>query len=65
MKTKPNLLFWLNGFLIHFSLAYYLQSEIDANFFGIVDINSKPKNFLNHKNLLILKKIGFFIIILI
>jgi len=60
MKTKPNLLFWLNGFLIHFSLAYYLQSEIDANFFGIVDINSKPKKFFESQKLVNFKKNWFF-----
>ena len=60
MKTKPNLLFWLNGFLMHFSLAYYLQSEIDANFFGIVDINSKPKKFFESQKLVNFKKNWYF-----
>ena len=60
MKTKPNLLFWLNGFFLHFSLAYYLQSEIDANFFGIVDINSKPKKFFESQKLVNFKKNWYF-----
>lgn len=60
MKTKPRLLFWLNGFLLHFSIAYYLQSQTQADFFGIVDINSKPKKFFQNQTLVDFKKIWFF-----
>ena len=56
MTSKPKLLFWLNGFLMHFSLAYYLQSKIDADFFGITDINSKPKKFFEKQKLVNFKK---------
>lgn len=60
MKTKPKILFWLNGFFLHFSLAYYLQSRLDADFFGIVDINSKPKKFFQDQTLVNFQKIWFF-----
>ena len=60
MKTKPKILFWLNGFFLHFSLAYYLQSRLDADFFGIVDINSKPKKFFQDQTLVNFKRIWFF-----
>jgi len=50
MNTKPKILFWLNGFHLHFSLAYYLQSTLNADFFGIIDINSKPKKILSKSN---------------
>lgn len=56
MTSKPKLLFWLNGFLMHFSLAYYLQSKIDGDFFGITDINSKPKKFFEKQRLVNFKK---------
>lgn len=56
MTVKPKLLFWLNGFFMHFSLAYYLQSKIDADFFGITDINSEPKKFFEIQRLVNFKK---------
>ena len=60
MASKPKLLFWLNGFFMHFSLAYYLQSQIDADFFGITDINSKPKKFFENQKLVDFKKNWYF-----
>ena len=60
MKSKPKLLFWLNGVFLHFSLAYYLQSQLDADFFGIVDINDKPKTFFQSQKLVDFKKIWFY-----
>ena len=41
---------------MHFSLAYYLQSLIDADFFGITEINSKPKKFFEEQKLVNFKK---------
>lgn len=60
MKSKPKLLFWLNGFLLHFCLAYYLQSQLNADFFGIVDINSNPKKFFKTQKLVNFEKIWFY-----
>jgi hypothetical protein len=60
MTSKPRLLFWLNGFFLHFSLAYYLQSNFDADYYGIIDINSKPKLFFKNQSLVDFKKIWFF-----
>ena len=60
MKTKLKILFWVDGFFLHFSLAYYLQSQLNADFFGIIDINSKPKKFFQNQNLVNFKKIWFF-----
>ncbi len=60
MSTKPKILFWLNGFFLHFSLAYYLQSRLKADFFGIVDINSKPKKFFQDQTLVNFKRMWFF-----
>ena len=45
MKIKPKILFSIDAFYLHFCLAYYLQSHLDADFFGIIDINSNPKKF--------------------
>ena len=60
MKTKPKILFWLYGFFLHFSLAYYLQSRLDADFFGIIDINSNPKKFFQNQTLVKFQKTWFF-----
>ena len=60
MTKKPKLLFWINTFLMHFSLAYYLQSQLDADFFGIIDINSKPKKFFEDQKFVNFKKKWFF-----
>ena len=60
MKTKPKILFWIYSFLSHYSLAYYLQSCLDADFFGIIDINSKPKKFFQEQKLVNFQKIWFF-----
>lgn len=54
------MLFWLNGFFLHFSLAYYLQSRLDADFYGIIDINDKPKKFFQNQNLVNFEKMWFF-----
>lgn len=60
MSTKPKILFWINGFLLHYCLAYYLQSNLNADLYGIIDINSKPKKFFQNQNLVNFKKIWFF-----
>ena len=45
---------------MHFALAYYLQNELDADFFGITDINSKPKKFFENQKLVNFKKNWYF-----
>ncbi|EGG41231.1 Hypothetical protein Nlim_2042 [Candidatus Nitrosarchaeum limnium SFB1] len=60
MNKKPKILFWINGFFLHFCLAYYLQSHLNADFFGIIDINSKPKKFFQNQNFVNFQKIWFF-----
>jgi len=60
MKSKSKLLFWLNNSFLHFSLSYYLQSKLDADFFGIVDINDKPKKFFKEQKLVNFEKTWFF-----
>ncbi len=59
MKTKPNILFSIDGFLFHYCLSYYLQSHLDANFYGLIDINSKPKKFFENQTLVNFQKNWF------
>jgi hypothetical protein len=56
MTSKHRLLFWLDGFFMHYLLAYYLQSQLDADFFAITDINSKPKKFFENQKLVNFQK---------
>jgi len=60
MSSKPKVLFWITSFLTHFAIAYYLQSKLDADFFGIFDVNLKFKNFVQNQNLIEFKKNWFY-----
>lgn len=60
MKTKPKILVSIDGYLFHFCLSYYLQSHLDANFYGLIDINSKPKKFFENQSLVNFQKTWFF-----
>ncbi|RZD48245.1 MAG: hypothetical protein CXT78_01470 [Thaumarchaeota archaeon] len=60
MTLKPKILFFLDAFYLHFCLAYYLQSNLDADYYGIIDINSKPKVFFQNQSLVNFNKIWFF-----
>jgi hypothetical protein len=60
MSSKPKVLFWITSFFTHFAIAYYLQSKLNANFFGIFDVNLKFKNFIENQNLVQFKKNWFY-----
>jgi hypothetical protein len=47
---KKKLLFWINGVMLHFGLAYYLQQKLDSDFYAVIDVSNNPKKmFLNQK----------------
>ena len=54
------ILFWFGADFTHFCLSHYLQKEIDAEFFAIIDITNKPKSFFKHQDLVDIKKQWFF-----
>lgn len=60
MKVKPKILFSIDIFYLHFCLAYYLQSHLNADFFAIIDTNSNPKKFFQNQNLVNFQKTWFF-----
>jgi hypothetical protein len=60
MVVKPKILFWLNGFFSYFVLAYFLQSKITADFYGLIDVNSNPKKFFQNQKFVDFKKIWFY-----
>jgi len=57
---KKRLLFWSNIFLLHFSLAYYLQQKIDADFYAVIDTPNKPKKMFQNQNLVDFQKSWYF-----
>ena len=60
MTVKPKVLFWINSVFLHYSLAYYLQSKLDIDFFGIADVNNKHKKFIQTQKLVNFKKNWYF-----
>ena len=60
MSSKPKVLFWITSFFTHYALAYYLQSKLDADFFGIFEVNLKFKKFIQNQNLVDFKKTWFY-----
>ena len=58
MKNK--IIFWMDAFLLHYCLAFYMQKKYDAEYYGIVDISNKPKSFFQTQELLKLKKFWFY-----
>ena len=57
---SANILFWVNGAITTFCLAYYLQKKTDSNFFAIIDSYDKPKVFFQNQNLVKFKKTWFY-----
>jgi hypothetical protein len=54
------IIFWLNAFLLQFCLAYYLQKNYDAEYYGIIDITNKPKKFFQTQNLVKFSKTWYY-----
>ena len=48
---KPKLLFWLGADFTHFFLSHYLQKNMDADFFSIIDITNKPRMFFESQTI--------------
>lgn len=57
---KDKILIWIGSELVHFFLAYSLQQKYDADYYAIIDITNKPRNFFKNQSLVKFKKIWFF-----
>lgn len=57
---KDKIIFWLDADLTTFGLAKYLQEKLNDNFFAIVDITDKPKNFFSQQQTVIFQKLWFY-----
>ena len=56
---KDKIIFYLDNDLRQYSLSYYLQKKIDAEFFMIMDITNKPKKFFENQNFVNFKEKWF------
>jgi len=56
---KDKIIFWLNADLTYFGIAKSLQEKYDSNFYAIIDITEKPKNFFITQKLVKFQKTWF------
>ena len=42
---KDKIIVWLDSNLMQYCACYYLQREIDADFYAIVDVTNKTRHF--------------------
>ena len=57
---KDKIIVWLDSNLMQYCACYYLQREIDADFYAIVDVTNKTRHFFENQTLVNFKKIWFF-----
>ena len=57
---KQKIIFWLDADLTSFCLAYYLQKKIDAEFYAIIDVTNRAKDFFLNQKLINFQKIWFY-----
>lgn len=57
---RKKIIVWLDYNLMQFSLCYYLQKEIDVDFYAIIDITNNTRNFYENQNLVKFKKIWYY-----
>ena len=56
---KDKIIFWLDSNLTQYTLAYFLQKKLDADFYAIIDVTNKPRIFYENQHLVNFKKIWF------
>ena len=57
---KQKIFFWLDADVTDFCISYYLQKISDAEFYAIIDITNKPKEFFQEQKLVQFTKIWFY-----
>ena len=53
---KDKILVWIGSEFTHFLLIDELQKKIDADFYAIIDITNKPKEFFEKQKIIKFKK---------
>ena len=59
MTMNKKIIFWLDSNLTYFCLAHFLQKELDADFYAIIDVTNKTRSFYENQNLVNFKKVWF------
>jgi hypothetical protein len=57
---RDKILVWIDSELKQFCLSYYLQKEIDADFYAIIDSTNKTRKFFESQNLIKFKKVWYY-----
>lgn len=57
---KDKIIFWLDSELLSYSLAYYLQKNLDSELYAIIDITNISKKFFQEQNLVEFQKTWFY-----
>ena len=57
---KKKILFWIDADLTSFCLAFYLKKKIDAEFYAIIDITNRPREFFLNQKLVNFERIWFY-----
>ena len=59
-EKKDKILVWIGAELLHYFLINGLQKKYDADYYAIIDITNKPKEFFQNQNFVEFKKIWFY-----
>ena len=51
-QKKDKVLVWIGAEFVHFFLTYGLQKKLDADYYAIIDITNKPKEFFMNQSLI-------------
>ncbi len=54
------IMFWLDGEVTHYCLAYYMQQKIDSKFYAVFDVTNHPKNFFKNQKLVSFENFWFY-----
>jgi hypothetical protein len=57
---KTKLLFWVDSFLLHYCLAYFIQQKSNYEISAIVDVTNKAKSFFENQKLVNFEKKWFY-----
>jgi len=57
---KKKIIVWIDTNFMQFALCYYLQKEIDADFYAIIDVPDNTRKFFEQQNIVKFKKVWYF-----
>jgi len=60
IDMKEKIIVWIDNNFMQFCLCYYLQKEIDADFYAIIDVPHNTRSFFEHQNIVKFKKVWYY-----